>query len=297
MTTQRTLTARPDWVVKECLRVKGTEDYSPDNAVCNCERCGAPLFAQVWTIEETANGRVWRVGSTCVKALTGSTISQLQGLKAAYLGSMALDAEERELKAHVSRFIEANADTLAWLDSHIEAVHLAGERILRERGASIGGPALPSAEFWESLREQAHTKGAFSEGQAAAISKERAINKDAKLAVKGDKGFFSGTITNTRARLGFDGKTWDVEFELPQTDGGVYQAKAAFGTSFRDALETLCPVGPLGFDFSHEKKARQVANALNGQAVTIKATVKGQRAVGGKAYLTRSSLSQEPRHD
>ncbi len=283
----------PRWIVREVIRIKNTPDYNPDNAAGRCERCGAALFAEIWKIEETGTGRIWVVGSTCVKALTGQTPGQLAAGFSAYGAACAEEQEEKEMQVIRTAFFAAHAAEMEFLDTHIERVHKAGEMLLQawvDGGREIGKyPNTPSAEFWESLREQGRTKGAWTQAQVDAIKREMSVLHDAALPSKGAKDEFLGVIESARCFPGFSEGTFKVRIQARQQDGVILGIDAAQGTGFEKALQQATGNNEQPY-MSTELCLEGLARLLAGKIIKVKGTVKGQAATGGKAYLTRAKL-------
>ena len=288
----------PAWRILTRVELRGSA------ASATCERCNSHLSAEAWSIEERSTGRIWTVGSTCVKLLTGHTISQLDSLNAGYQAGMAAEEEGRNKARILQAFIAANIEQLAWLEAHIEKVHAIAERILTERGGKlpgIGEPSLPTATFWEELRERGRVRGSWTAGELAAIKREMDINTSAPLAAVKTKGEFAGIVGRAKVSPGFEGKGFVVQFDLQVEGGAVYVARASTGTGFFDALDAaflghLSPARHTGNALAgnsagiSERIARDLAQELPGKNLELKGTVKAQRQIGGVAYLTRCAL-------
>lgn len=285
---------KPTWIIKDVIRIRGTEDYSPDMAKAFCERCDSPLFAQLWHIENTLDGRLWTVGSTCVKKLTGQTISELRGSHAAFCAGMADEEAERILTAKRTQFFQVHRMEMEWLDSHIERIHKVGEEAIAFRQRTditpeTRLPSIPSAEFWESLREQVHAKGVLSENQMAALHREMGLNHDAKLPEKKSKGVFSGKIESVREAPTFDGRGFKVKVTLRSDDNTLVILDINSGTAFESSISEALKI-PTVSNYGGGRPIDIIKAIEKLKGLKVQATVKGNAAVGGKTYLTRPSL-------
>lgn len=281
----------PRWIIESCVRVRQNDDPVE---MGKCERCGATLYACVYRIKDTQTNVVHSVGSTCVKVLTGETVSGLQRQAAGFKAAMANEEQERERLVRVQRFIEANPAIMTFLDEHIERVHAACDRIMAEWHAAgadpLKYPRLPNAEIWESFRDQAHARGSLSEKQMACVQREMGRNHKAQLPERKDRNVFSGKIERVDLRPGYPKfyghKPMDIVIELRDANGAVAVVKAAEHTGFYSQLEMQF-LGSLSYAHSVQDVADGVRKC---ETLTVKGTVKGCRSTGGMYYLTRCAL-------
>jgi len=281
----------PRWTIEACVQVRQGDERSE---IGKCERCGAVLYACLYRIKDNQTGIVHTVGSSCVKVLTGETVSGLNRQAAGYRAALADEETERERLVRVQRFIEANPAIMAFLDEHIARVHEACDRVLQEwhnAGADpLKYPRLPSAEIWESFREQVFKRGSLSEKQTACVQREMGRNHKAAMPERKVRNTVTGKIERIDVRPGYPKyyghKALEIVVELRDDNGAIAVVKAAENTGFMDQLEEMT-LGSLSY--GHTVNA--IAEGLKGmKSLTVKGTVKGHRATGGVYYLTRCAL-------
>jgi hypothetical protein len=115
------------------------------------------------------------------------------------------------------------------------------------------------------------------------LRREMSVNHNAVLAPVKSKGEFSGIVERAISQPAFTPDTNEIVLSIRLGDGSIAIAKASEGTAFYGELDKKACNERL---FNSTKLATKLVNAR----ITVKATVKGQAAVGGKVYLTRASL-------